>query len=543
MTTDQPPTATADHEDEPISVLLVDDDTDFVTLASTLLEAENDRIETLTETSPQTALDAVDLDRVDCIVSDYRMPEMDGIEFLETVRADYPELPCILFTGKGDEDVAKRAIAADVNDYIVKDGSADQYAISANRIENLVEQYRIEQRARHRQALDALSQSVLGTALSEPTREGIEGGVCERIAVSDRYAFAWIAERDSHTGTLEPRAWAGEGDLLDGFSFSAAEEPRTVEEYAVVDGDSRVETGLSTADGELAGTAAEWADHAAEQGFDAAAGVPISYEGIPYGVLGVYTARGEIDAEEATVLETLADLTAFAIGASERRRGDTSQQLVEIELDVAHTDLPFVRLADHLGCGVALAQTTHRTDGTGLTLYRLDGDPGEVDSLADALGVDSVERVGDGELSVVSAAPWWDDLTGLYGAKIGDATASPERARLRLELPPSAEVRSVVDHIEDRYPNIEPVARRERERATPSADTRDGLLGEGLTDRQREVLETAYRAGYYEWPHEASSEEVAELLGIAQPTFAEHFWTAQRRIADRLFDDSAVDSE
>ena len=130
-----------------ISVLLVDDDEDFVALASTLLEAESDRIETTTETRPGDALDRVDLDAIDCVVSDYRMPEMDGIEFLETVRGDYPELPFILFTGKGDEEVAKQAISADVSDYMVKDGSAEQYAISATRIENLVDQYRTRQRS------------------------------------------------------------------------------------------------------------------------------------------------------------------------------------------------------------------------------------------------------------------------------------------------------------------------------------------------------------------------------------------------------------
>ena len=59
---------------------------------------------------------------------------------------------------------------------------------------------------------------------------------------------------------------------------------------------------------------------------------------------------------------------------------------------------------------------------------------------------------------------------------------------------------------------------------------------EALTDRQQETIETAYRAGYYEWPHEASSEAVAELLDITQPTFAEHFWTAQRRIVETLLD-------
>jgi len=50
---------------------------------------------------------------VDCIVSDYDMPRTNGIEFLEAVRDQHPELPFILYTGKGSEEVAGEAISAD----------------------------------------------------------------------------------------------------------------------------------------------------------------------------------------------------------------------------------------------------------------------------------------------------------------------------------------------------------------------------------------------------------------------------------------------
>ena len=543
MTDEPTPTAAPtapDAPDEEMRVLLVDDDEDFVTLAATLLEAESDRIETTTETQPQDALASVEFAAIDCVVSDYRMPEMNGIEFLETVRADHPHLPFILFTGKGDEAVAKEAISVDVNDYIVKDGSAEQYAISANRIENLVSQYRTRQQAQHRQALDTLGQAVLQTVLTEPTREGIEQGICDHLVDTDLYGFAWIGERDPQTDAIQPRVWAGDEGVLDDCSFSVDGETTAVEEKALTSGQQQREPALTAAadDGE------GWAAQAVAAGFDAAVGLPITYEGIPYGVLGVYTARERFSDAAATTLTTLAELTGFAIGASERRRGDTSQQVVEIELAVSRTDLPFVELADRLGCSVELVQTTYRRDGTALTLYQLDRpvvDGDEPDELAAMLDVESVEVLdtdGDTQLSVVSAEPWWDDLTGLYGANIAAATADTKNARLTLELPLTAEVRAVVDHLDARHPEIELVGRHERERATQAVEDWEGLLADELTARQREVLETAYHAGYYEWPHEASSEEVADLLGIAQPTFAEHFWAAQQRIADHLFDDS-----
>jgi len=97
-------------------------------------------------------------------------------------------------------------------------------------------------------------------------------------------------------------------------------------------------------------------------------------------------------------------------------------------------------------------------------------------------------------------------------------------------------VRAVVDTLTAHAPGIEPVARQQRARRERSLTELEATVAERLTDRQQEVVETAYEAGYYEWPHAVSSEAVADLLGIAQPTFAEHFWAAQRRIVESLFD-------
>ncbi len=51
-----------------------------------------------------------------------------------------------------------------------------------------------------------------------------------------------------------------------------------------------------------------------------------------------------------------------------------------------------------------------------------------------------------------------------------------------------------------------------------------------LTDRQREVVTTAYEAGYFEHPREANAETVASRLGVSSATFREHLATAQRKL-------------
>jgi DNA-binding CsgD family transcriptional regulator len=66
-------------------------------------------------------------------------------------------------------------------------------------------------------------------------------------------------------------------------------------------------------------------------------------------------------------------------------------------------------------------------------------------------------------------------------------------------------------------------------------DGRPGPLA-ALTARQREVLRTAHRLGYYAVPREASTDEVADVLGLDDSTVAEHLQRAERNLLDRLFE-------
>jgi PAS domain S-box-containing protein len=127
-----------------IHVLHVDDDPAFGDVTATYLERQADVFDVQTVESPAAALERLDGGSVDCIVSDYEMPGTNGIEFLETVRDEFPDLPFILFTGKGSETVASEAISAGVTDYLQKESGSHQFELLANRISRAVEQYRTE---------------------------------------------------------------------------------------------------------------------------------------------------------------------------------------------------------------------------------------------------------------------------------------------------------------------------------------------------------------------------------------------------------------
>jgi len=124
-----------------IRVLHVDDAQGFAEMTAEYLERVADDLTVVTATSPDDGLDRLD-DSIDCVVSDYEMPERNGLELFDAVRDRYPDLPFVLFTGKGSEAVASEAITAGVTDYLQKDGSTDQYTILANRVRNAVERRR-----------------------------------------------------------------------------------------------------------------------------------------------------------------------------------------------------------------------------------------------------------------------------------------------------------------------------------------------------------------------------------------------------------------
>ncbi|MHB9288621.1 response regulator [Halobacteriales archaeon Cl-PHB] len=118
-----------------IDVLHVDDHADLLDLSQEFLSREDERISVTTETRARNGLDRIEAEDVDAVVSDYQMPGMNGIEFLEEVRRRHPDLPFIIFTGKSREEVAVEALNLGADRYLQKGGDpASQYGLLADAI-------------------------------------------------------------------------------------------------------------------------------------------------------------------------------------------------------------------------------------------------------------------------------------------------------------------------------------------------------------------------------------------------------------------------
>lgn len=127
-----------------ITVLYVDDEPAILDTCKKILERTGSFSVTIA-LSGKEALEKIHSEPFDIVIADYQMADINGLDLLKIIRNEYPELPFIIFTGKGREQVVIDAFENGVDFYVQKGGDAkSQYAELAHKIEQAVEKRRIK---------------------------------------------------------------------------------------------------------------------------------------------------------------------------------------------------------------------------------------------------------------------------------------------------------------------------------------------------------------------------------------------------------------
>ncbi|WP_436908273.1 PAS domain S-box protein [Halosimplex marinum] len=391
------------------------------------------------------------------------------------------------------------------------------------------------------------------------SREAIEAAVCDRLVESDDVAFAWIGGLDAAGERVEPTAWAGDGaeylDAVDLATGGGAAEP------AVRTAVSEAPTVVGNVVDDL--QREDWRKAALAREFHSVVSVPLAFEEYFYGVLTVYASEpddfGDLERE---VFAELGENIAHSINAAETQRALHTDQRVELSLRFDADDDVLGRLARAAGCRVAFeGLAAHSESETGLFVttsgapvaavtdvlddlvsvrdYRLVGEP-EAAGDGDADGTDADTDGGAGE-ALFEVTVGGDALAAEFvrhGASPRSIGADPEVVEAVVDVSPGTDVRAFVEMLGETYSSVELTSRRTVERSDD--DRRAGSAFDALTDRQLEVLRTAYYAGFFEWPRTSTGEDVAEMLGVSQPTVNRHLRVGQQRLLERLFEDHAA---
>lgn len=130
--------------ERPIRILHVDDEENQLEFTKIFLEQIDQDVEIDSVLTPEEALKLHKKGSYDCVVSDYKMMTMNGIELAQKVREN-SNVPFILYTGQGSEEVAEKAFNAGVDDYLRKEAEPTHYQVLAKRIRHSVEKHRTDE--------------------------------------------------------------------------------------------------------------------------------------------------------------------------------------------------------------------------------------------------------------------------------------------------------------------------------------------------------------------------------------------------------------
>jgi len=391
----------------------------------------------------------------------------------------------------------------------------------------------LERLARLNEVVRGIEQVLVGAS----TRSEIESAVCEQLATVEPYELAWIGQPDTASGDLRRIAAAGDTGYLDDADPAASPDDDPEPSLAAADtGEVRVAERVHT-EPPLSG----WRQAALRHGFSSAVGVPIEYGGYRYGVLTVYGDRTALFEErERETLVDLGDTIAYAINAVESKRALVGDEVVELELELYDPDaFVFQFLAE---CGGRFEfENVFLQDGRGLrTLFSaVDVTSEEIHDYAERSPfVEELRRITDDDPPLFECTLTEDGFIPRlfdHGARPQQLSATAEGAQLVVELPATVDVRGFVEMLQTLFEDVELLARRERTLETRSRREFQAELDAELTDRQREVLRTAYFGGFFETPRRRTGKEIGESLDISQPTFNHHLRAAQRKLFELLY--------
>src|SRR6266699_1116575 len=114
-------------------ILLVDDDAALLQALPQALALKMDNVQVDTCDSAFEALEQIQDHDYDAIVSDIKMPGMDGLALLEKIQELRPETPTLLITGHGDHDLAIQALRGGAYDFIQKPIERDYFIAALHR--------------------------------------------------------------------------------------------------------------------------------------------------------------------------------------------------------------------------------------------------------------------------------------------------------------------------------------------------------------------------------------------------------------------------
>jgi len=195
-----------------IRVLYVDDEAGFLATTKKILELKG-RFHVETALSVNEAVEKLSAQQFDVVVSDYQMPEKDGLVFLNELREKDSNIPFILFTGKGREEVAIKAMNLGADYYVNKVGHPETvYSQLTHYIMQAVNKRLAEERLKRKVALERVIARVSSRFVNPPDVDtAINESLADLGTVAGASRVYLFLLRDNGTVMDNTHEWCADG--------------------------------------------------------------------------------------------------------------------------------------------------------------------------------------------------------------------------------------------------------------------------------------------------------------------------------------------
>lgn len=398
--------------------------------------------------------------------------------------------------------------------------------------------------------IQSILREIIRALVKAATREEIERTVCERLAGSKLYESAWIGKIDME--------WLGD-DGMENKVITPQTGSGVDEEFLQAIGRmdiSRIEHGtvetairtgtvqmLQLIESDLDVGPVEGSTEQATEKTEAIIATPLRHGEQVYGILVVHATREDVINEAAREgFGTLGETIGFAINAVRTKELILSDTVIELEFEITDPRSIVVNLSDQLDCQCQLEGTAPTKGGNFVHYVRIeDTDRSAEDVLEVARAMDNVEEyriISEHDtgfvLEVIKTESPPRTLLDI-GARTRTCIGTNGTAQVIAEAPQGANIREIVNAYQRAY-GATLVAKREFDRPVKTADEFSRAADDQLTERQKTAIESAYLAGYYEWPRRSTAEEIADSLDISSSTFHEHLRVAERKLLSALIE-------
>ena len=404
-----------------------------------------------------------------------------------------------------------------------------------DRTEELEEKNEALERVYH---INSVIREITQVITQASTREEVDQAVCERLAASEPYRFAWIGDRNPISNTIEPRASAGvERGYLDAIDMSIDADDSLGQGpcgQAIRSRTPQVQNDIHSAP-----SFEPWREAALTRGYRSCVSVPLLYAETFYGVLNLYAGRPNVFHEmEQSVLRELGGIIGHAYNALERKQALVSEQSLELEFEVGPPVDGRLSFVTDLDCEFELEHVVQRGDGLFHLFFTVRETDAEavLEALADRPDIDHVTLIAERGEELFFEYGILDAALLDRGGRFASMQLTSDGGSVVVVVAPDADVRSFVEMFERVFEDVQLVARHERDTPVKTTNEFRTEFESRLTPRQEEVLQTAFFAGFFEWPRESTGEDVADMLGVSQPTIHRHLRNSERKLFSLLFE-------